>query len=325
MQKRVVYIAIVCIILCTVGLLIFWQFKSLKSESKSESRLSITQQLYPQSMPLLTVKDMYHHLKSQPGCLFVYDPKILQSPWCSMNLNQIIDYLRNQGEAMRLMVTPTGIVGWYDSGQTSVTIDRKRRKIWGKPKGGGDDNVFELKHYQHDRDANNMEYYQNRHRKKKKYFVSPREMYYLRTLPSRDNAKKNYYQQALPDCIPRDEKSLESVNFYISGAGITTNLHYDGRSGIVVQLKGRKRIYVFPENQMDLFELHPMGHPLMRRSKIDGRLTNQTLKEHPQLLSAHGYECILEPGTWLYIPARWMHYVESLDTETFSLIVRFTK
>ena len=53
---------------------------------------------------------------------------------------------------------------------------------------------------------------------------------------------------------------------------------------------------------------------------VDGKLNEKVVKSLDSRI--HGFEAILEPGMWLYIPYGWLHYVETLDDETFSLIVR---
>jgi hypothetical protein len=238
--------------------------------------------------------------------IFEKDDRISKR-FLKMSIGDVKKLFKENSEVTRLMISPSGIFDWYDGRDLEITIQDGR--IWGKPKNSvkgspavREDSVkFELKQYQSDGDI-----------EVSNYVITPTERYYIRTLGS----NPNNYKDVIPPCF--DE--IGGVSFYISRKGTITNLHYDSRSGVIVQLKGRKRVYIFPREQEAYFKMYPQTHRLYRRSMVDGKLNEKVVKSLDSRI--HGFEAILEPGMWLYIPYGWLHYVETLDDETFSLIVR---
>jgi ribosomal protein L16 Arg81 hydroxylase len=104
--------------------------------------------------------------------------------------------------------------------------------------------------------------------------------------------------------------------------GIVTNIHYDANPGFVVQLRGRKRILIWPPSEKEnLYITYPMNHPYYRRSRYDGRIEDVGV-DFPKIKQAKYIEVILKPDECLYIPKGWFHYVETLDDITVSSIVR---
>jgi hypothetical protein len=311
MGKRIAMIALIilaCILLAIVV------FKSNKSENYK--KLSIVTRVYPIPVdPTYNIEDI---INKQTDYIFCKDSSINYQKFSNITINDLGNFLENKKEIIRLMVTPTGIVDWYDGTFIDVHVDKKEGKIWGRKKNSSE-KPFELKQYQHDRDESSVNRYQKD--TSKDYLVAPGEKYYLRTLYS----NPENYRDLIPSHIPIDKKIISNTSFYISGKGIITNLHNDVNSGIIVQLRGRKRVYVFPKGTETLFGMYPRDHPLARRSRIDTELTEEIVNKNPQIKEVKGFECILEPGTWLYIPGKWLHYVETLDDETCSLIIRFTR
>lgn len=140
------------------------------------------------------------------------------------------------------------------------------------------------------------------------------EKYYIRILT-------NKCKKFVPKCV----KNNYTTTFYVSESGVTTTLHVDSRPGYIVQLRGRKRIIVFPkEDKKYLYFDYPENHPLKRRSKFDGKFYPGVEKSWPNISQASKEEYILNPDEYIFIPENCPHYVESLDKETISVIVRFT-
>jgi len=303
--------------------------QSYKFNHHPAPTLSNCQRLLPERRKV-TVEEMKSLIQSQHQPLFIREDKFASKKWDKMNMEDLAKMFAKNDIKMRLMVSPTGIVGWYDARLVAVSIDPTTGQIWGQGvpcplMPNVDTTPFLLPHLQHDNDPDNLNHYIRNDGKpnKTKYYVTPNERYYFRTLHS-DKFKK-LLGDAIPSAIPLDPSHLEHINFYVSSAGIITNLHVDGKSGAIIQLKGKKRVYLFPKSDIQYAKMHSRNHPLLRRSQIDGVLDETALRDHPSFQNARGYEVILEPGTWMYIPAGWLHYVESLSPETYSIITRFNK
>lgn len=101
---------------------------------------------------------------------------------------------------------------------------------------------------------------------------------------------------------------------YMAGAGNAVHLHYDcdQRHVLMVQVFGRKRYVVI--DPAESRKLAPGSRPHVRR-------TSALFLEHfsePDLTAflryTNAWDCILEPGEALLIPAACWHYVAYLDT-----------
>ena len=115
----------------------------------------------------------------------------------------------------------------------------------------------------------------------------------------------------VPDYVRLGERddSWESYLF-LAGAGNTVHLHYDQdlRHVLMYQVFGRKRYVIIDPSESR--KLGPGTRPQVRR-------TSALFLEHfsgPDLLAflryANAWDCVLEPGEALLIPATCWHYVE---------------
>lgn len=98
------------------------------------------------------------------------------------------------------------------------------------------------------------------------------------------------------------------LSCWITGAGSTTQAHYDVANNVFVQLHGQKRFTLYPPTQHLELSLFPDSHPRARKSQLE------------VLPPGQGQELVLGPGDALFIPAFWFHHVESLS-EAVSLNV----
>ncbi|MEH2290139.1 cupin-like domain-containing protein [Nostoc sp.] len=97
----------------------------------------------------------------------------------------------------------------------------------------------------------------------------------------------------------------------------TTVLHFDGFHNIFVQIRGRKRILLFPpSNYLSFYPPLEDSHGLADYSKVDPNLPN--LELFPKFPWQEKIEVILQPGEMLYIPPYWWHHVTALE-ENISL------
>ncbi|MEK6276725.1 MAG: cupin-like domain-containing protein [Actinomycetota bacterium] len=103
-----------------------------------------------------------------------------------------------------------------------------------------------------------------------------------------------------------------------------TALHYDngGEAKVVVQVRGRKRIILFPPQAAPA--LRPHTH--FRRPEIPGRAGSHAMVDihAPADASASadapaGWVAELEPGDVAYWPPFWFHDVENLDDVTMAV------
>lgn len=239
--------------------------------------------------------------------------------WKDVGINDLLPILGPK-KFLRLMVSPTGVFGFYD-GDVSVDLRDARVQIT-PPKGTTLDpnESLEAPHIRFEADAHTM-MAQWATKGPNDHFLVPDEHYYFRSIGGVLDIPR--IQQSMPASIPTDRASLKEVNLYLSQAGTVTNLHYDPVAGAICQLKGRKRALLFPPDQADKFAMYPPDHFFSRRSRHAGRLDQTLVDHHPRLREARGFEYIVGPDEWLFLPKGWLHYIETLDDDTISLIVTF--
>lgn len=146
------------------------------------------------------------------------------------------------------------------------------------------------------------------------YFLTPGEFYYLRSLGfdrrSRDIAdiKKQFPHLAddikIPDFF--NENSFFSSVFRIASPGVQLWTHYDVMDNLLIQVQGRKRVALFSPN--DALNMYLIGD---KSQVLD--IDNPDCKLYPKFLSAQRYECIMETGDIIFIPALWFHNALALD------------
>ena len=115
-----------------------------------------------------------------------------------------------------------------------------------------------------------------------------------------------------------DGKVLQGLPFmFFGGEGSSTRNHFDIDMShvFITQFQGKKRIWLFPNNQSDLmyklpYNFHSIANP--KTSSTD---------EYPALKLLDGYEAVIGPGDTLYMPAGWWHYIQ-YETEGYSISVR---
>jgi hypothetical protein len=107
------------------------------------------------------------------------------------------------------------------------------------------------------------------------------------------------------------------------GNAITTATHFDMSHNIACAVTGRRRITLFPPNQLKNlylgpFDFTPAGPPV---SLVD--LARPDLDLYPNFPSALAAAQVaeLEPGDAIYIPYCWFHNVESLDP--FTVLINY--
>lgn len=137
------------------------------------------------------------------------------------------------------------------------------------------------------------------------------ERYYLRSLgedPRKDIADIRQQFPSLGEDITfpmffREEQFFSSV-FRISSPGLQLWTHYDVMDNFLIQVTGKKRITLF--NPQDAQYLYLSGS----KSEVLN-IDSPDLDKYPLFPKARRYECSLEAGDVLFIPALWFHNVVS--------------
>lgn len=145
------------------------------------------------------------------------------------------------------------------------------------------------------------------------YFVCPEEKYYLRSLgddPRKDISDINVQFPSLaqdiniPKLYPED-RFFSSV-FRISSPQGQLWTHYDIMDNLLIQVTGRKRVVLY--SPQDATKLYLNGD---KSEVLD--IDNPDLSKYPKFAEATPFECFMEPGDVLFIPAMWFHNVISLQ------------
>ncbi|POI27320.1 hypothetical protein CIB84_008930 [Bambusicola thoracicus] len=163
--------------------------------------------------------------------------------------------------------------------------------------------------------------------KHKDYFLSEDEKYYLRSVGEdvrKDIAdiRKQFPVLAEDVQIPEyfEKEQFFSSVFRISSAGLQLWTHYDVGNNMVsikccgwhcgvmdnflIQVTGRKRVVLY--SPRDVPYLYLSG---TKSEVLD--VDNPDFEKYPLFVKAKRYECYLEAGDVLFIPALWFHNVIS--------------
>ncbi|XP_076824266.1 tRNA wybutosine-synthesizing protein 5-like [Clavelina lepadiformis] len=145
------------------------------------------------------------------------------------------------------------------------------------------------------------------------YFSAPDEYYYFRSLgedvrkdPSNIMEQFPEFKEDIkwPHYFPED-KFFSSV-FRIASAGMQLWTHYDVMDNFLIQVNGRKKAVLFPPS--DALNLYLKGD----KSEVTD-VDSINLDKYPNFANVTKYQCMLEPGDILYIPALWFHNVVAVE------------
>ncbi|XP_005416188.3 tRNA wybutosine-synthesizing protein 5 isoform X1 [Geospiza fortis] len=147
--------------------------------------------------------------------------------------------------------------------------------------------------------------------KHKEYFLTEDEKYYLRSVGEdvrKDIAdiRKQFPILAEDVHIPEyfEKEQFFSSVFRISSAGLQLWTHYDVMDNFLIQVTGRKRVVLY--SPRDAPYLYLSG---TKSEVLD--VDNPDMEKYPLFVKAKRYECVLEAGDVLFIPALWFHNVIS--------------
>ncbi|KAG8227587.1 hypothetical protein J437_LFUL000687 [Ladona fulva] len=146
------------------------------------------------------------------------------------------------------------------------------------------------------------------------YFIHPQELYYLRSLGTEPRGTdvavfEEHYPSLSDDLkIPEmfgKEKFFSSI-LRVSSPQLCLWTHYDVMDNVLIQIRGKKKIYLF--DPVDALNLYLIGD----KSQITD--PNDTENPHfPNFKKAKRYETTLIPGDIIFIPALWLHNVEPVE------------
>ena len=105
---------------------------------------------------------------------------------------------------------------------------------------------------------------------------------------------------------------------WVSAPGTVSPLHYDLTDSYLCQVRGTKRLLLWPSKSLRALDPYPPDHALARRLRV-----GVTGDEPPAKLRrpwrwrarravGRPLEAVLRPGDVLYFPANWAHHTEAL-------------
>ncbi|XP_031726037.1 tRNA wybutosine-synthesizing protein 5 isoform X2 [Anarrhichthys ocellatus] len=145
------------------------------------------------------------------------------------------------------------------------------------------------------------------------FFLCEDESYYLRSLGEDVRKEPADLSKQFPDMaedfhIPQffEPNQFFSSVFRISSCGLQLWTHYDVMDNLLAQVTGRKRVALY--SPQDALHLYLSGD---KSEVLD--IDSPDLNQFPEFVKAKRYECVLEPGDLLFIPALWFHNTLALQ------------
>jgi hypothetical protein len=112
------------------------------------------------------------------------------------------------------------------------------------------------------------------------------------------------------------------TSLWMGPAGSITPIHHDFTNNLFLQVRGRKRLILYPPDPEHAFYRLPFrslgGRSSWHISRV-GSLTTFDRGAFPRFKDAEPIDLVVEPGTMLLIPNFYWHEVHSLDTPSISL------
>jgi hypothetical protein len=155
------------------------------------------------------------------------------------------------------------------------------------------------------------------------------------------DCERVYMQADVPEClqaqwqVPAEwsgwgaARSAQRMRLWVSAHGSISPLHFDSAGSFLCQLRGTKRVVLFPPAALDRLYPYPEGHPLFRRSRVDlyesapRRARWFPAFEDGGAGPALARQVVLQEGDVLLLPPLWWHHVETTSPLSVSVGARY--
>jgi hypothetical protein len=145
------------------------------------------------------------------------------------------------------------------------------------------------------------------------------ERCYLQALAPHEMMRDLDFSFLTPSAQPPVDQVLGRL--WVSAPGTVSPLHFDATDSYLLQVRGTKRLWLWPPDALAALEPYPADHALARRLRVD--VTGES--PPPSLLSDEETDAccvvretpvvaLLRPGDALYFPKDWAHHTEAADT-----------
>lgn len=137
---------------------------------------------------------------------------------------------------------------------------------------------------------------------------------------------KNQYNDALKALMDDfelplqcNQTTLSTIGLWLSLKHIVSWLHYDknGLHNLNAQIQGKKRVLLFPPQEIERYYLYPYPSRLDNFSQLN--VSKPDYVKYPLFKKTSYYEGILDKGDLLYIPPYWLHSFEHLGDVNINL------
>ena len=105
--------------------------------------------------------------------------------------------------------------------------------------------------------------------------------------------------------------------------GGATPMHFDALSNLLAQIRGRKRVLLFPPSQSFRLYPFPVGHPRDNYAMVLDPNAADNATTFPAFHGARALEATLSPGDVLWLPKYYWHYVTQLGEHEENLSLNF--
>ncbi len=131
-------------------------------------------------------------------------------------------------------------------------------------------------------------------------------------LTAGDRASSGPFAVILDDFHPmanvlNDSIAIANTKVFMGPTGSFARLHFDAGNVMMIQLLGTKRITLVPPYEYSFL----YKHESMDFSRVDVR--SPDLERYPLFQFANPVSVLLPPGSALFVPVGWWHFVESLE------------
>ncbi|XP_065350020.1 bifunctional peptidase and arginyl-hydroxylase JMJD5-like isoform X3 [Cloeon dipterum] len=109
--------------------------------------------------------------------------------------------------------------------------------------------------------------------------------------------------------VPDYCSEAPDMNVWLGPAGTVSPLHHDPKHNLLAQIRGYKRVLLFPAGIDGLYP-YPGECLMANTSQVDPESPDPD--RFPLFPATQGLSCLLAPGDVLYIPPKWWHHVRSL-------------